>query len=171
MHTFHRAAVAVGSFCKAVFLRVAGFGLLVLCAGNLVGCDSKKGAEKVDRIIHAKADDVQEIILRPYSNRPFSLIGSQQTIKDRDDIQAFCKALNKATLIYPEHPAAEWSIVVELKTEKFDVSFAVRHTTQEANGTLIYIMSSAEDGWNYGEYRSDSLAPILERLAHRGDTD
>jgi hypothetical protein len=152
--------------CGAAALLLAVLMTVSLVLG--IAFDKETTEARINSIIHCKAKDIQEITLLPLETHA-PLVNSPVRIKDRATINTLCQALNSASRIGPNHPAKKWEVIVELRTAKGAISFVVYHTEQADNGTLVSIMSHVTSGWNYGSFRSDSLAPILEELARTGN--
>jgi hypothetical protein len=143
----------------------AAYSLLASLALVLpLGCSGEASQDRINRIIHCKAEDVQQVVLLPVDPR-VSLVTKLVPINDRASIDAICQALNGASKFSPNHPSTKWEVKVELRTEKDAVAFVVYHTEQANNGTVVAISSNVTSGWNYGRFRSDALGPILEKLA------
>lgn len=147
---------------------VAVFLLATLTLVLPVACSGEARQERINRIIQCKSQDIQQVVLLPLESH-VPLVAKPLTVKDRAAIKTICQSLNSASEFRPNHPSIKWEVKVEIRTQKGSVAFVVYHTEQENNGTVVSIMSHVTSGWNYGRFRSDSLGPILENLAERGN--
>ena len=141
--------------------------LVALMVALPLGCSENAKQDRIDRIaevVQCNAKDVQEVVLLPLESR-VSLVERPIAIKDGAAIDAICKALNSASKFLPNHPSTKWEVKVEIRTRKTKVSFVVFHTEHDENGTVVSILSNVTWGWNYGDFRCDSLGPLLAKLA------
>lgn len=166
---WHQGEESEDSLSRRVFdgriaTAFASWLLFIMAIVPLLGCSPEAKWQRINSIIGCKSSQIQQVVLLPMETHA-PLVENPLTINDRREIEAIAQALNDASKLFPNHPAIEWEVKVEMRTEKTKVSFVVMHTEDEKNGTFVSILSDTTSGWNYGDFRSDSLGPLLERLA------
>jgi hypothetical protein len=103
---------------------------------------------------------ITEIRLEPNASR--GLLNTTIHITDRKQIAEIAAAFRAATGISPNHPHSKWSVTVRFITPEREYGGHISQTTNQ--GTLFWYSSSVTSGWNYGTYRNDALAPLIQNI-------
>ena len=137
--------------------------LIVILFVVLVSYLPFRGNQLKRELLLSKPDDIMSIELLPVIGSRTTLVRTNVIVNDRDVINSISKSLNEAKSWSPIHPKSRWDCVLILNKKEGRFGCLVSQTSD--NGLLITIYSNHSWGWDFGEYRSDSLEHILEQLA------
>lgn len=121
-------------------------------------------SDLVKSILEVNSSDIARIEVGPlkYIIVDNNITTEKIVITDKDFIRRFCKALNASEKHSPDHPKARWHCVITLVQADREISFPVRNTIRNRNGTYFNVWSRAEWGWLLGTYRSDKIGEFIE---------
>jgi hypothetical protein len=155
-----------------VCIAVLGAILMALAADYIFTNPARDELERQRHLLFAgSSDEVQTVMIEPCEindRSPLDLVRSQLKVANRADVTRIIDALHNAESFHPNHPIATWSCVLVLESNGKPVSVQITDTKTRDNGVLIYWWSGRNSGWVLGNYRCDSLGPILEDLAKSG---
>ena len=83
-------------------------------------------------------------------------------ITDNKSITLIANALSKSKKYSSVHPKAVWNCVLGVTNTKGEYKMLIEKT--ENNEILLDIYSCGEWGLHIGEYRSDELGVVIEKL-------
>jgi hypothetical protein len=153
-------------------IAIVGAILMAFAANYMFTYPARGELERQRHLLFSgSSDEVQAVIIEPCDindRSSLELVRSQLKVTNPADVTRIIDALRNAKTFPPNHPIATWSCVLVLESNGKPVSVQITDTKTSDNGVLINWSSGRTSGWVLGNYRCDSLGPILEVLANSG---